>query len=97
MLLLGTLGSSVVLVASGLTLHRQAVRAADLGALAGAQRALVDRSVACRAAQVVVEANGGVLASCVLERSDMHVVVEVPTSLPMLPDIRATARAGPRD
>jgi secretion/DNA translocation related TadE-like protein len=96
MVFVGLLAAAVALVSSGLALHRQAVRAADLAALAGAQRALVRPAEACDAARTVAEANGGVLTTCDVEPPDVRVVVEVQTEVPWLPPIQAGAAAGPR-
>jgi secretion/DNA translocation related TadE-like protein len=93
--LLSALAVATGLVATGLTAHRQAVRAADLAALAGAQRSLVDEAVACDAARVVAVANGAELSACALEPSALRVEVCVPT-VGVLPVIMATARAGVR-
>jgi secretion/DNA translocation related TadE-like protein len=91
--LLSAMALAVGLLATGLTAHRQAVRAADLAALAGAQRSLADASVACRWARSVAEANGALLEKCWLNEGSVRVQVTVPTA-PLLPVIRATARAG---
>ncbi len=64
MVFVGLLAATFALVSSGLALHRQAVRAADLAALAGAQSALLRPAEACYAARTVAEANGGVLTTC---------------------------------
>ena len=85
----------VVLVAGLLASHRYAVRAADLAALAGAQHSVVDESVACPWAQRVAVENGARLRECRLERGSLLVVVERPASVDLVPDVRATARAGP--
>jgi secretion/DNA translocation related TadE-like protein len=96
MLVVGVLAATVAMVASGLALHRQAVRAADLAALAGAQRSMLQPGEACDVARVVAEANGGVLTTCVVEPPDVRVVVEVRPEGTWLPPIRAGAAAGPR-
>lgn len=95
-LLVGILAASVSLVAAGLALHRQAVRAADLGALAGAQVVLIDPTEACAVAHDVAMANGGLVIDCVAEPPTLRVVVVMPTEVPWLPPIRASATAGPR-
>lgn len=84
----------VVLVASLLASHRQAVRAADLAALAGAQHSLTDVSVACAWARRVASANGAGLSRCALADASLIVEVAVPTGIDLAPDARATARAG---
>ncbi|MGK5680379.1 Rv3654c family TadE-like protein [Actinoplanes sp. URMC 104] len=77
---------------------RHAARtAADLGALAGAAKAIHGPEVACGRAERFVVANGGRMASCVVEGLDVVVRAEVTVrALPGL-DARAvaTARAGP--
>ena len=84
----------VVLVASLLASHRQAVRAADLAALAGAQHSLSDVAVACAWARRVASANGARLTRCDLAGSSVLVEVAVPTRFSLIPDPSATARAG---
>jgi secretion/DNA translocation related TadE-like protein len=91
--LLSTLAVAVGIVATGFTAHRSAVRAADLAALAGAQRSLVDGRAACLTARVVAEANGAELRSCALRAAALQVEVSVP-AIGVLPAITATARAG---
>lgn len=84
----------VVLVASVLASHRQAVRAADLAALAGAQHSLVDQGVACGWAARVAMANGARLMRCSLQQGSLVVVVTGAAPLPAVPPVTATARAG---
>nr|BFE77179.1 hypothetical protein GCM10020092_104800 [Actinoplanes digitatis] len=71
--------------------------AADLGALAGAVRAVEGREAACGRAAQFVAANGGRLTSCHLQGLD--IVIEVEVAVTPLPGLtrRATAaaRAGP--
>lgn len=86
----------VVLVASLLASHRQAVRAADLAALAGAQHSLSDDTVACAWARRVASENGASLTRCDLAGSSVLVEVAVPTGIALAPDTSATARAGVR-
>ena len=93
--LLSVLAVAAGLVATGLTAHRQAVRAADLAALAGAQKSLVDAAVACDTARAVAASNGAELTECSLESSALRVEVSVPT-VGVLPVIVATSRAGVR-
>lgn len=85
----------VVLVASLLASHRQAVRAADLAAIAGAQQSLVDASDACGWAQRLAVENGARLLECRRGQGALLVVVARPSTVPLLPDVTATARAGP--
>jgi secretion/DNA translocation related TadE-like protein len=84
----------VVLTASLLATHRQAVRAADLAALAGAQHSLQDAGVSCVWAQRVASANGAQLSSCALSAGALTVGVEVATGIGIAPWVTATARAG---
>lgn len=86
----------VVLVASLLASHRQAVRAADLAALAGAQRSLDDVSVACAWARRMASENGASLTRCALADSAVLVEVAVVTGIALAPTTSATARAGVR-
>lgn len=92
--LLLALSVPVVLVASLLTAHRQAVRAADLAALAGAQHSLSDVDIACAWARRVASANGASLTRCALARSSVLVEVTVPTGFSLVPEPSASARAG---
>ncbi|BCJ52841.1 hypothetical protein Asp14428_43160 [Actinoplanes sp. NBRC 14428] len=77
--------------------RHEARTAADLGALAGAMRAIEGERSACARAAELVAANGARLLSCRLE--GMEIVVEVATPVTPLPGLtlRATAaaRAGP--
>jgi secretion/DNA translocation related TadE-like protein len=91
--LLSAMAVTAGIVATGFTAHRSAVRAADLAALAGAQRSLVDARAACLTARAVAEANGAVLRACALRESALQVEVSVPV-VGVLPAITATARAG---
>jgi secretion/DNA translocation related TadE-like protein len=92
---LAVVALGVGLVATGLTVHRQAVRAADLAALAGAHRSLVDASAACETAREVAVANGAFLVSCRLDPAALQVEVSIDSSS-WLPAIAASARAGQR-
>jgi secretion/DNA translocation related TadE-like protein len=71
--------------------------AADLGALAGAVRAIEGRDAACARAAQLVAANGGRTRSCRLDGLD--VVLEVEVTVTPLPGLTrsatAVARAGP--
>jgi secretion/DNA translocation related TadE-like protein len=91
--LLGVIALAVGVVATGMAAHRQAVRAADLAALAGAQTSLTSQSAACRVASDVAEANGAELEQCVLSGASLQVRVRVAT-VELLPAIGASARAG---
>jgi secretion/DNA translocation related TadE-like protein len=72
--------------------RHEARTAADLGALAGAQRAVEGQPVACAAAARFVTANGAVLISCTVRNREIVVQVAVPVAGR---SARAAARAGP--
>ena len=93
--LLGVISLAVGVLATGMTAHRQAVKAADLAALAGAQRSLTSQTAACAVASEVAEANGAELENCALTEATVQVHVRVPT-IELLPVIGASARAGVR-
>jgi secretion/DNA translocation related TadE-like protein len=86
----GTIGAAHV------ASHR-AQAAADLGALAGAARAIEGPAAACARAAQLVAANGARLVDCRLDGLDLTVTVEVTAAA--LAGIgraaTATARAGP--
>ncbi|MFI6239793.1 Rv3654c family TadE-like protein [Micromonospora sp. NPDC050795] len=90
----GTFGAAVV--AAGMASQRAAV-AADLGALAGAARALDGEAAACASASDLAVRNDGRLVGCHLDGMDVLVTVEVAfTPLPGLTRVAtASARAGP--
>ncbi|MEU8114933.1 Rv3654c family TadE-like protein [Micromonospora sp. NPDC048986] len=90
----GTFGAAIV--AAGMASQRAAV-AADLGALAGAVRALDGDAVACASASDLAGRNDGRLVGCHLDGLDVLVTVEVAfTPLPGLTRVAvASARAGP--
>lgn len=94
--LLVAVSMPVALIASVLTSHRQAVRAADLSALAGAQYSLVDESIACTWAARVASANGARLLGCALSSGALVVHVGVDTGIELAPVVTASARAGVR-
>jgi secretion/DNA translocation related TadE-like protein len=91
--LLSVLAVAVGVVATGLAAHRQVVRAADLAALAGAQRSLTDVDEACHTAGVVAVANGSVLDDCRLDGRALQVTVTMPAT-GWLPVMAATSKAG---
>ncbi|GAB3947976.1 Rv3654c family TadE-like protein [Micromonospora vulcania] len=92
--LVGTFSAAVI--ATGMARQRAAV-AADLGALAGAGRALDGDTAACAFAAEIVDRNGGRLVDCRVDGLDVLVTAEmVVTPLPGLTRVAAaTARAGP--
>jgi secretion/DNA translocation related TadE-like protein len=73
------IGVAVCEVAAARVARHRAQSAADLAALAGAQRALGVTREACDHARLVAHANGAVLESCSLTGA----VVEVTTSVPV--------------
>lgn len=95
----GLLGIAMTELASG---RAKAASAADLGALAGAARALTGNE--CSAARHVVIANGARLTRCIAGPSDVEIEVAVrPAGLlariargagEKAPQIRMSARAG---
>jgi secretion/DNA translocation related TadE-like protein len=100
------LAVGLVLVAAGLAGaavgaarvgRHQARTAADLGALAGAARAIEGSAAACARAAQLVSVNGARLASCRVDGLEIVVVAEVVvTPLPGLTrHATAAARAGP--
>ena len=88
------LGGAMAHVGSAIVARHRAETAADLGALAGAVRAVEGADVACARAGQFVAMNGARLVGCRLDGFDLTVTVEVD-----LPDgigpAHATARAGP--
>ena len=95
-LLLAFLSVPVAAVAIGFAAHRKAVLAADLAALGGARVSLVDETLACTTAARLADANGARLQSCKLSGAALRIEVSVMTSLLLLPEARATSRAGVR-
>lgn len=100
------LAVGLVLVAGGLAgvavgaahvASHRAQSAADLGALAGAARAIEGPDAACVRAAALVSANGARLTHCHLDGLDLTVTVEVvPGPAAGLGRVAtATARAGP--
>jgi len=74
--------------------RHEARTAADLGALAGAQRAVDGPPTACAEASRFVVANGALMTSCDVRGLEVVIFVEVPTTL--LPGLNRRARAGAR-
>lgn len=92
-LVLGLAGSvSVLLAQATLTRHRAAA-AADLAALAAADRALEGQGPACARAAVIAAAGGARLAGCRLAGLVVDVTVAVPAPGVLRPFGPATARA----
>ena len=67
-----------VVVTSVLAVHSRVSAAADLGALAGASASLEGEGAACSRADLIVRANGAVLASCRLELTEVWVLARAP-------------------
>lgn len=96
LVLLMTLGAGLSVVAGLVKAHREAQAAADLAALAGAQK-LQWGEDGCDAAATLAEANGGWLEGCVVNGEEVRVKVRVegPDWLGLAADPVAEARAGP--
>lgn len=70
--------AGTVAMAGGLVVARhRAQSAADLGALAGAVRAVEGAEVACPAAERIVRANGARMVACRVEGLDVVVTAQV--------------------
>ena len=84
------------LAAVAVTRHR-AASAADLAALAAADRALAGEQVACAAAARAATAAGAVLRLCRVtgEEADVVTAVRPPAALGRLGEAHGVARAGP--
>jgi secretion/DNA translocation related TadE-like protein len=77
--------------------RHMARNAADLGALAGAPRAILGPDVACARASEFVAANGGRMTACAV--TGLEIVVRAEVTVRPLPGLTrhavASARAGP--
>ena len=93
-MILTAVSVAVTAVATGQAAHRMAVKAADLSALAGAQRSLVDLDAACTAAEQIADANGARMSECGFRDGSLMVEVRVPLRWSFLPEVGASARAG---
>ncbi|MEV0152979.1 Rv3654c family TadE-like protein [Micromonospora sp. NPDC050686] len=84
-------------VGAARTARQQARVAADLGALAGAGRAVAGSAAACATAGEITRANGARLAACRLDGLDVLVTAEISvTALPgLVRVVSMTSRAGP--
>ncbi|MDA0566495.1 flp pilus-assembly TadE/G-like family protein [Streptomonospora sp. S1-112] len=86
---------AVVLVAGVRADHHRAASAADLAALAGAERAALGAASACAAARSTAEANGATLTDCDLaDDLSLRVTVRTPARL-VRGTVTAHSRAGP--
>ncbi|MGH3342160.1 MAG: Rv3654c family TadE-like protein [Carbonactinosporaceae bacterium] len=90
-------GTFTLALGQALSARHRAGGAADLAALAAAERVVDGRSQACGAAERVVRANDAHLVACAIQGDVADVLVEVPfpALLEVLPPSRARARAGP--
>jgi secretion/DNA translocation related TadE-like protein len=88
-----------VYVGSAVIARHRAQAAADLAALAAAQRLADGTAAACSRASALAQAMRAAVTQCAVE--DLDVVVTVETSVPIgriaVGPARATARAGPVD
>jgi secretion/DNA translocation related TadE-like protein len=84
-----------VWLGAALVARHRAQAAADLAALAAAQRVVAGPGSACRAAADVAAAMRARVEGCVSERLDVVVTVAVPVGVPIAAPAVATARAGP--
>ncbi|WP_433828074.1 Rv3654c family TadE-like protein [Actinoplanes sp. CA-015351] len=92
-LVLLTAGLAAATVGTAQVARREARNAADLGALAGAQKAVLGTEPACHEAARIVALNHARMTSCVLDGLDLVIHTEVPTG--RLGTARSAARAGP--
>ena len=94
LVLMGVAGAAVGAARVG---RHQAQAAADLGALAGAARAVDGADAACERAGRFVSANGGLVTSC--QVSGLEIIVRTEVTVTPLPGLTrhatAAARAGP--
>ncbi|MGK5110599.1 MULTISPECIES: Rv3654c family TadE-like protein [unclassified Geodermatophilus] len=91
---LAAIGVAAVLVGGAVVARHRATSAADLAALAAAERAVRGDSAACSVAAQVATANGAHLTACSVDAGAVvSVAVEVPVALGPLGVHRADARA----
>jgi secretion/DNA translocation related TadE-like protein len=88
-----------VYVGSAVIARHRAQAAADLAALAAAQRLADGRGAACSRASALAQAMRATVAQCVVEELDVVVTVETSVPLGRIPlgPARAAARAGPTE
>lgn len=88
---------AVAVLAAGQTARHRAAAAADLAALAAAQRLASGAVDPCADAGRIARANGAALRDCVVDGLEVEVQVRVETTsvLPWLPAQERRARAGP--
>jgi len=91
--------TGVVALAAGhaLAVRHRAGAAADLAALAAADRVLEGAARACDLAGSIARANGARVVACTVQGDLVDLLVEIRLSagLSRLPPVRARARAGP--
>jgi secretion/DNA translocation related TadE-like protein len=96
-LVLVAMGVAAAAAGTATVARHRAQAAADLGALAGAMRAVEGSESACARAAEIVTANGGQLAACALDGFELTIAVDLAVS-PVRGIARtahASARAGP--
>lgn len=88
---------AVAVLAAGQSARHRAAAAADLAALAAANRLAFGSADPCADAGRIADANGAVLRDCVIDGMEVEVQVRVDTmsALPWLPAQDRRARAGP--
>ncbi len=86
-----------ILLAGAVVTRHRAEAAADLAALAAADRAIYGPSAACARASLIAGAHGAALQRCGVIGSVADVTVTLPVQGPFrqLPPVSARARAGP--
>jgi secretion/DNA translocation related TadE-like protein len=96
-LLVMSFATTVVLAGAATIARHRAQSAADLGALAGAVRVVVDPGGACAAAAAIVMDNGAAMTGCRIDGLDMIVTtsVEVAGAAVGIGPAIGVARAGP--
>ncbi len=97
-LLLAVLGGVLALGQTLIARHR-AASAADLAALAAADRALEGNAAACAAAAAIAAEHAAVITTCRLDGDivDVMAAFPLPAALRALGPARARARAGPAE
>lgn len=88
---------AISVLAAGHTARRQAAAAADLAALAAAERLNSGVADPCATAKQVASSNGARLRECEVDGVEVEVLVHVPAPVPWLPPQNRRARAGPAD
>lgn len=88
---------AVAVLAAGQSARHRAAAAADLAALAAANRLALGSADPCADAGRIAQANGATLRDCVVDGMEVEVQVRAETAsvLPWLPAQDRRARAGP--